>query len=513
MLVQDLNRVHRRYITLSNAFKSAWTFHQFLQGLRKVFIDRAPTEYDVDFQGLYGELRQISEGLTELAAEEIDQQLDGIEQKIRDLIAILLSVDEQVSPALLRHFFQKVKNFDDNILTQLVKFYIYSRNGTGWQADRLDKADFVSTKLCEEHIDRNDTFAIRDHSRMREVAQGLWTTLGVPALAENVVSGLCNELVKIRKEVQAIDSIDSLASNQLVQRYRHFKHALGDSFFEPRVLQQIVETNLALKNGIHKLYRREEERIVAEYQQIFELEREVPVGVELGGELRQFRQAVDKFEKRLQGSDIRLDELAQLRQQVRDLIPRLRPIPIDVEPTLDPSEVQQLQSPASSPEAPPQATTEDAHLEVQYRAIIAALDEVAPATEPKKASLMPEVFSLGVTPREVVAYRRLFGSSTTPCDRKLEEFLLRAVALRLRVAQEVEEIKGILDDSALTREATVFKQAATTCRLGDLFLRQFDHLIEQMLLADQHREVKSLRVLKMRLMRNYSGLWLLLYRD
>lgn len=517
MTVQDLNQVHRRYIRLSSAFKSAWTFHQFLQGLRKVFIDRAPHEYTVDFHGIYGQLKTASEKLNASTIGEVAQQLDRIEPQVEGLIESLRSADEQISPTVLREFFQRVKNFDDNILSQLVRFYLYSRNGQGWDEDRLDKADFVTTKLCEEQLGSGDHYGTRDRSDLREIAQGLWSTLGIPPLPDDVADGLCRELEKLRGECKAVDSIDDLSEHSLVKRYREFKHGLGDRFFEPRVLPQIVETNLALKNGIQSLYRREEQRIVAEYQQVFELEREVPVDIQLSEELQQFRGAVERFEKRLQGSDLRLDELAELRRRVRQLIPRMQPESSSNEPFVTPIEVlQEHVDPAQGDTArplPPPATTEDAHLETQYRTIVKTLDQIVPTMDAKKASLQPELFSLGIHAREVTAYRRLFGSGTQGCNRKVEEYILRASALRLRIEQEVEQIMGILDDSSVSREGPVFDEGAVTCRLGDLFLRQFDHLIEQAILNGTLKDIRTLRFLKMRLMRSYSGLWLLLYRE
>ena len=75
----------------------------------------------------------------------------------------------------------------------------------------------------------------------------------------------------------------------LVARYREIKHGLGNLFFEPELALAIQEANLALKARIQKLYGQEERRIVAEYQRVFELEREVPLDGDLDGELSQFR--------------------------------------------------------------------------------------------------------------------------------------------------------------------------------------------------------------------------------
>ena len=151
MSAQDLKRVHRRYVIVSNTLKSAWTFHQFIQGLRKAFADLPASDYPADFQSLYGELKEVSENLSETSAEAASNQLDQVETGLMPLIQDLLAFDERISPGLLRQFFQRVKNFDDNILTQLVKFYLYTRNGGDWKVDRLDKADFLSTKLAEEY--------------------------------------------------------------------------------------------------------------------------------------------------------------------------------------------------------------------------------------------------------------------------------------------------------------------------------------------------------------------------
>ena len=63
MTVQELTVVHQRYIDLSDRFRAAWTFHQFLQGLQKIFLESAPGRYPADFQGLYNTLKDVSQNL------------------------------------------------------------------------------------------------------------------------------------------------------------------------------------------------------------------------------------------------------------------------------------------------------------------------------------------------------------------------------------------------------------------------------------------------------------------
>jgi len=327
MSVQELNRVHRRYIRVSNFFKSGWTFHQFIQGLHKVFTDLKIPQYPADFQSVYGDLKEISQQLSETTTDAVISQLDQVEERLTPMVQAMLATDDEISPTLLRLFFQRVKNYDDNILSQLVRFYLYAKNGTAWNLDRLDKADFLSTKLAEEYNDDRSSFMLRDPTYLREVAQSFWAALGADSPAETKVAEVYEQIQQHARTISATASVDALHGQKLVAHYRDFKHQLGDCFFQPKVFQAVLEANLVLKNQVQQLYRHEEQRIIAEYQQIFELERDVPVDVKLGEELSQFRVAVEHFEEQLQGENIRLDDLAKLRHRVRELMPKLQPSP------------------------------------------------------------------------------------------------------------------------------------------------------------------------------------------
>lgn len=507
MSVQELNRVHRRYIRISNHFKSAWTFHQFVQGLRKTFPETGPSEYVADFQGLYGDLKQVSQNLAETTVEPAGRQLDQVRRGMAPTVQSLLASDDAVSPSLLRQFFQRVKNYDDKILTQLLKFYLYSQEGETWNFDRLDKADFLCTKLLTELNDPHETFVLRDQTSVRETVQGLWVALNAQPTPETELAHVAEELLALRQEISATESIDGLHQHKTVERYRDLKHSLGSRFFEPRILLKIMQTNLVLKNHIHRIYKRDEQRIVAEYQQVFELQRDVPIDVQLGEELDEFREAVERFEKQLQGDDVKLKEVAGLRAKVRRLVPKLSP-PDDSSGYVPLVELEEGHGREDREPALP--GIEDQLTEPYLQQIVEALEDTNPTADAKRIALQPELFSLGVGPREIKAYRRLYGG--TKCDRIMEQHVLNSCALRARIEQDVEEIKGILDDSAVTQEAPIFQQARQTCAAADQFLRRIEHYIQRLVLLDDCREARSLVRLKMRLMRAYSGLWLLVYR-
>jgi hypothetical protein len=516
-MAQDLNRVHRRYIRVSNHFKSAWTFHQFLQGLQKVFTDGNVRSYPADFQPVYNDLKAAAQNLTETTTDQVSKMLDSIEHRLTPICQGLLQADDEIAPSLLRQFFQRVKNYDENILGQLVKFYLFSQTSRNWNLQRLDKVDFLATKFAEEYHESRDAFVLRDHAALREALASFRASLESEPVGEAEIETIASSLQAIKRDATTVQSIDDLHQSQLVQRYRDLKHGLGHRFFEPKVLMAILEVNLQVKNQIHQLYRRDEQRIIAEYQQVFELERDVPVDVVLSSELAEFKLAVERFENQLQGENLKLQDLVELRRKVRDLLPKLKPAS---EPETQPTplvkprelreEVPETAAAMRSSTLVAESGELDAYVEEYYQRIVRALDDTNPTLDPKRVVLQPEIFGLNLGPREVVAYRRLYGGGT--CDRGLETFILQSAGLRARIEHEVDEIKGILDDSSITREAPVYKVARVTCQKGDWLLRRFEHYIEVYLLEGDAKEARELQVLRMRLMRGYSGLWLMVHR-
>jgi len=125
--------------------------------------------------------------------------------------------------------------------------------------------------------------------------------------------------------------------------------------------------------------------------------------------------------------------------------------------------------------------------------------------------LKPEVFALRVEAREVDAYRRVFGKGGEG-DRELEQFLLEAAALRIRINEEAHDIASLLDETSVTGDAVVFARARLTCRSADLYLWRFNHVLNELMMAGNMAECRQIQLLRMRLMRDYSGLWLLAFK-
>lgn len=513
--VQELSVLHRRYADISHRFRAGWTFHQFLQSLGKTLLQRVEDPHSTEFQNLYSGLKDISQSLNASESEKIRHRLEAIDRRLTELIAALDAEDIKVTPDLLRQFFRRVKNYDEKILSQLVRFYLYAHVSGPWPTERLDKIDFLLARLSEEVDDRSGELILRDHHRLTEIFQGIWGQLGEAPPGDQLTEESRAAIDRLRHEMAGVESLDALNESGLIRRYRETKHGLGRYYFYPELLLAIQETNLVFKSRIQKLYRQEEQRIVAEYQRVFELEREVSLDSQLDLELAAFREEIERFEKQLQKEEFRLGDIAQIRQKVRQLLPRLtagRP------PTAERPSVSRMATStgevvlnrAASAAAAPLSGSEDL-LGDYYRRLVDTLKEVNPPDlAPERVVLRPEVFALRVEAREVEAYRRVFGKGEH--DRELEQFLLESAALRIRINEEAHDIASLLDETSVTGDAIVFARARLTCRTADAYLWRFNHMLQEQMMAGNMAECRQIQLLRMRLMRDYSGLWLLAFK-
>ncbi|QQR72868.1 MAG: hypothetical protein IPJ17_15415 [Holophagales bacterium] len=507
MSVQEIGAIHARYVDLSSRFKAGWTYHQFLQGLQNLSVDLDLGKTRVDFQVVYGALKDISQNLTSGVSDKLSMQLEFVSRQLNAQIDALVAVDARVSPSLLRQFFDRVKNQDEKVLAQMVRFFLYLTKDGDWPGDRLDKVDFLITKLAEEASPSSGGVStnVRDRASLREVFSGFATLAGATGQRPELVERRRQEVVALRGEAAAAQSLEELHQRGLVRRYRDIKHQMGLVFFDAEVLQAIAETNIALKNAVRQFYRLEEQRLVAEYQQLFDLEGRVPTDAGLDREISELRDAVDRFERKQRRDDVKLDELLAIRRQVQSLLPRLS----RDEAPLTGDDTQAAPATALRAAAAPAGENEDL-LGRYFRRIVDALEATDPDAPAKSVTVLRDVFPLRLEPREVTAYRRL--ASTRPVDRELEQFVLESAALRQRINEEAEEIMGLLDESAVTRDAPVFNRARQTNRVADSFVQRFQHFMDQSIQDGNFSEAQALQLLRMRLIRDFSGLWLLVNR-
>lgn len=518
MAVDDLGELHRRYVDLSQRFRAAWVFHQFLQSLGKLSGGEVAPPLAGPFQELYADLKDCSRELDAPSAGTLGARLLAIDRELAGLTAALRSEDTRWPPGALRRFFRRYKNYDGKILVQLVRFYLHSEPPDTWSADRKDKVDFLLTRLEEE--ERGDTLERRD-----EMLAGLWQAAGAPRVPEEQLDGVLRALADIRAELAGVSSLDSLEECEALRTYRQFKHSLGGLFFQPRILGEVLTTNLAFRDVVAQLYAREETRIAGEYRQVLDLGRESAVPADLDDELLRFHQEVEVFERNLERDELRLEELARLRRRVRSLVPRL--VRADETGAESAEETNPFADDVLAAGAFPAATeplprdgdgaAASELLAAPYRRLLDALGSVTLGQPAHAVVHSTDLYPFRLAPREVTAYRRLLGphgSAEAVGEGEaaaVERFLLEAAALRVALGEEAEAARADGDRFAASDpDRTRLRRLAA---LGDAFLRRFEHLEREALLADRPDEARTFAYLRVRLTAPWSEAWLLAWDD
>jgi hypothetical protein len=506
MTVQELGLLHRRYVDLSASLRSLWAFHHFLHGVEKVFAEGESADETASFEELQGQLKDLSRHLNAAETDHLRTGLDEVDGRLDELKAALRERDATISPQSLRLFFQRVKKTDAKILTQLLRFYVYSHQGGGWEPDRLDKVDYLAGRLSAALLNELGPGAVGHRERLREISQGLWDSLEVEEPEEHEVDLNRHAIEEVRLQVDRLDTLDQWSNQQVVKSYRQLKHGLENLFFHPRILAAILETNRVVGDRIRQLYGEEERRIVQDYHEMFEVDAEAPADVD--GELAEVHEQLERFEQTLDGGEAKLEEVGDLLRRVNSLLsvlqarsPRWREVLGNHESV--PEEGSKPEVPAKSDD---RLAAGEEFIASDWEQIVAALRNCDHEASPKTVCLDPQVFPFRLEPREVVAFRHL-DSAEAPEPGK-ERFLLEAAALRVRIQQEAEELKALADSSAdVTNDS--FSEARDVLRLADTYVRRFGHLVDQAVLDGELGEAQHLQVSRMRLWRDYANIWLL----
>lgn len=145
MSATPLHELNQRYVRLTDRCRSQWTFYQLLQGLYKHLRDsRCPV--DIDFQTLFTRLKELGQELAHPDATRTERQITLLAAQLDRNAELLMRVDADVSPSLLRRFFDRLRNQDEKVLLAVIKFYVDA--GTDSE-DCLDKLDLLFTRLVE----------------------------------------------------------------------------------------------------------------------------------------------------------------------------------------------------------------------------------------------------------------------------------------------------------------------------------------------------------------------------
>jgi hypothetical protein len=516
-----LHELNQRYIRLTDRSRSQWTFYQYLQGLFKhLFNSQCPIE--IDFPSLFNELRQLGAELGHPESARTERVMATLGSKLDGQARRLVEVDEQIQPSLLRRFFDRLRNQDEKVLLAIIKFYIDCGRTSD---DTLDKLDVLFTRLAE--IPREDQGSLaRERHEIERLVQPLLQYRPALQTPERELEILLHALADIKTEALGCRTFTELVGGGALDRFRSFKRRLGENMLHPRLLPVLLETTVAIKNRFRQLWEEEESALMADTNKVRELEKQVSANPEMAtAELRElleiFASAQQRFDEGRQAENLRREDALRLRValnrileqfDISDLVLAPAAVAERAEPQTSPWETSKQSAPASPDGVRPAAAAlqADPLLQEYVSKIIFALELVGRERPADEAVNAKEVAHLRLEPCEVEACRQLLDAAAgaVSLDAERSALLLQAAALRIRLDDEAREIDRLQRRGSDHLPETLERASQSLQRAAELD-RRFGWLVDDALYRGETEHLEKLYRCRFRLMRAYSGLWLI----
>ncbi len=496
VLANEVNPVNQLYRELSSRYKAGWTFHRFMLGLRKFFGSQDLDDRRSEFQQLYQSLKEASARLNDVNIAPVIEQLEVSQRTLDDLMWSLDEQDRKIAPSLVRLFFQRVTTQDERILIDLLRFYIEVQRGRTWEAERSDKVDYLLSRLGALIVDVEGG---GDPERLKRVLVGISEYVGAAPVDPQKVANRMKLIQAVRNEIEQIETFEALTERDLVGHYRNVKHGLGALAFAKSILPMIVSTNLAVAARVNALTEKAQAKIFADYEKVSELEGRGLLATDLAESVSQLHAQVGTFRKQAQGGTLRLGAITEIQEAMQIIFGRIE---LDETADLD-EELRRGESLSVHAILATEAerTTLGSGLEILVSSLRDTRRSGSQLTE-----VDPRLLDYRLAPREIEAFARL--ASGARCNVALEQFLLAASSLKCKIASLADELDGIGPEASQGGRAELLDDAAMALQLGDSYLRQFDHFLAMRLLDRETPGGGEVQVLKMRLTREFSGLWL-----
>lgn len=507
MSVAEIGQLHGRYVRLSDRFKAVWTFNQFAAGVYKNFLQQ-PLPYQIDFQKVYEEIRRAGDTIQTSTPSDAIPIMERSERELQQTFATLLEADQKIDPSILRRFFEKLRRQDEKIIFNLIKFYVYAGAFHGEQRDKLD---FLFTQLAEDFIEERGEFAAKDAVELRKQFHGLSAGIHLEYPPQEQVVEVVRSFRAIKDEVVRSETFDQLTENNLLRRSRELKHQIGAEFLHPDVLLAITDCNIATKNRFARLYRDEETRIVEDARRLVENEQAIARGFgesnpDLMNELTRFKRFKQEFDQSRADSNVKHGMITRLKASIANILNQLdRGLNQEGE-VEDLTESLMLNEPEG--DFVQSRFGDDPLLQPYLSRIMSVLDSFDADTSQHRISNSPEAKNLRLEPWEIGAFEKLYWQRARGPGENDELLLLylRAAALRMRTDEEARDLAQLPSGSRPTPEK--LDQVRKTLDRA----KEFDDLFKDLLSEGMYSNPKNLHRLyrsRLRLMRGFSGLWLI----
>ena len=514
MSVADTGALHARYVRLTDRFKSVWTFHQFASAVFKNF-GRGEVLYKIDFQAIHDRIKRVSPLITPGQAAAAVTGLDMSEAALDRAAGTMLRSDDEITPSVARRFFERLKRQDEQVVQNLIKFYLYADAVDG---DRRDKIDFLFTRIGEDFMAERGEYWSRESLEFREKIIALVSILKLPEADPDEVIRLIRAARTLRDEIQSAEAFEELTDRHLLKNARTFKHRLGDLYFHPDILMSIVELNVGTKNRFLKLYHDEERRIIEDSQKLLDhgpaIERNFgETNPGLLEEIARFRDYKAAFDQSRADSNVKHDVITQLKQSMTNILAQLdRGLAVDEDDQDDPDLPRALIDDAEQRQQVADAFGNDSHLTRELLRLARAIDAVPSDLIPEEAVDLPSIRELRLEPWEISSWQKLFGRRSPDGGEddteELWSVFLRGAALRLKIDEEATNLAASRT-AGLPADSELLERARQSLDLSKELDALFNGFLHEAVYESSGRVLHQLYRSRFRLLRGFSGLWLI----
>lgn len=488
MSVERIQLLHEDYIRLTERFKAVWTFHQFIRGIYKTFFSTEPG-YEIDFTGLYDEVRAIAAQINTGAPESLERVLRGSHGKLDEAARALREVDRKISPSFVRRFFEKVRPQDEKIAVYLLRFYFSQAEV---DEDVIDKVDFLATVAATGRSDPNAS-ASKPRSQIQKVFESVTAASVWPRIDGALAPAIVRAFDELANDVASAREFEELMTQRLLDNVRTMKRRVAAGIAHPEILTAVAWCNLTSRSVFQRLYEKEERRLDEATGRITDLERELTRGGEDTGppeEFRRFRDSRIRFDRQAMDSNLRAQHVVELKQAIGEV---LRKFDISGLEAKDIDEALELVEESDSD------GRDDAFWQPCLERVLAAVE----LYDDGVGALKTEVTGLAhlrLESWELAAARRAVANGVPASEG--DRVLLRAAALRVKAESESDALRQARPNVG----PEMLKSARATLSHAPQIDTALLELIEQA--GNTSQEVRWCTRSRFRLLRATSGLWL-----
>lgn len=237
---------------LSSQLAMLWATSQFFTSLQNIMLERE----------MYSDLglAQLQKQIEDLPSKDSEEssQVKEIKTHLEDANVQLLLVDSRISVSVMRRFFEKIGEADSSSLKNILQYYF--GKPVKDESDR-DKIDLLVTRFCSIATNFSNNIKQRQvKDNVEAILTELCGSLPLPSL-EFVQTAVVSRLRQLCRLIIEARSFNTLIEGKLISQLRDYKLSLGDMFFVPAVLAEIIRMNVAVHNKFQELYFSEQARL------------------------------------------------------------------------------------------------------------------------------------------------------------------------------------------------------------------------------------------------------------